>query len=35
VSGTRDLLDAAGKRLRAAGAQPSASASKLSRLLSS
>jgi inorganic triphosphatase YgiF len=33
VSGTRDLLDAAGKRLRAAGAQPSASASKLSRLL--
>jgi inorganic triphosphatase YgiF len=35
VSGTRDLLDAAGKRLRAAGAQPSASASKLGRLLSS
>jgi len=33
VSGTRRLLDAAGKRLRAAGAQPSASASKLSRLL--
>jgi inorganic triphosphatase YgiF len=35
VSGTRGLLDAAGKQLRAAGAQPSASASKLSRLLSS
>jgi inorganic triphosphatase YgiF len=33
VSGTRDLLAAAGKRLQAAGAQPSASASKLSRLL--
>jgi inorganic triphosphatase YgiF len=33
MSGTRDLLDAAGKRLRAAGAQPSAAASKLSRLL--
>jgi inorganic triphosphatase YgiF len=33
VSGTRDLLAAAGKRLKAAGAQPSASASKLSRLL--
>jgi inorganic triphosphatase YgiF len=33
VSGTRDILAAAGKRLRAAGAQPSASASKLSRLL--
>jgi inorganic triphosphatase YgiF len=35
VSGTRDLLAAAGKRLRAAGAQPSASASKLGRLLAS
>ena len=33
VSGTRDILQAAGNRLRAAGAQPSASASKLSRLL--
>lgn len=33
VSGTRDLLATAGKRLQAAGAQPSASASKLSRLL--
>lgn len=33
VSGRRDLLDAAGERLRAAGARPSASASKLSRLL--
>jgi inorganic triphosphatase YgiF len=33
VSGTRDLLATAGKRLKAAGAQPSASASKLSRLL--
>jgi inorganic triphosphatase YgiF len=33
VSGTRDLLATAGKRLLAAGAQPSASASKLSRLL--
>ena len=33
VSGTRDLLDAAGKRLRASGAQRSASASKLIRLL--
>jgi inorganic triphosphatase YgiF len=33
VSGTRDLLAAAGKRLQAAGAQPSASASKLSRVL--
>jgi inorganic triphosphatase YgiF len=33
VSGTRDLLTTAGKRLKAAGALPSASASKLSRLL--
>jgi inorganic triphosphatase YgiF len=33
VSGTRDLLATAGKRLKAAGALPSASASKLSRLL--
>jgi inorganic triphosphatase YgiF len=33
VSGTRDLLAMAGKRLQAAGAQPSASASKLGRLL--
>jgi inorganic triphosphatase YgiF len=33
VSGTRDLLEAAGQRLRAAGAKRSASASKLSRLL--
>jgi inorganic triphosphatase YgiF len=33
MSGTRDLLTAAGQRLQAAGAQPSASASKLSRLL--
>src|ERR1022692_954803 len=33
VSGTRDLLATAGKRLQAAGARPSASASKLSRLL--
>jgi len=35
VSGGRDILGAAGTRLRAAGARPSASASKLSRLLSS
>jgi inorganic triphosphatase YgiF len=33
MSGTRDLLAAAGKRLQAAGAQPSASKSKLGRLL--
>jgi hypothetical protein len=33
ASGTRDLLATAGKRLQAAGARPSASASKLSRLL--
>ncbi|HWG65135.1 MAG TPA: CYTH domain-containing protein [Streptosporangiaceae bacterium] len=33
VSGRRDLLQAAGERLRAAGARPSGSASKLARLL--
>jgi inorganic triphosphatase YgiF len=33
ASGTRDLLDAAGKRLLAAGARRSAAKSKLSRLL--
>jgi hypothetical protein len=35
VTGPRELLGAAGDRLRRAGAVPSAEASKLSRLLAS